>query len=97
MLRYGFPVLARLKGLRGGPLDLFGASDERKMERRLIGDYEAGLDRMLAGLDKTRLPLAVKIAAVPDQIRGYGYIKEASVGPAKAAEAKLWAEWGAGA
>ena len=77
MLRYGFPALAKLKGLRGGPLDLFGATEERKLERRLIADYEAGLDRLLAGLTPQRLALAVKIAQVPDQIRGYGHIKEA--------------------
>ncbi len=73
MLTFGFPLLARLKGLRGGPLDLFGASEERRMERRLIADYEAGLDRLIAGLTAERLPLAAQIAAVPDQIRGYGH------------------------
>jgi indolepyruvate ferredoxin oxidoreductase len=94
MLDVGFPLLARLKRLRGGPLDLFGATAERRMERRLIADHEAGLDRLVAGLTAEKLPLAVKIAQVPDQIRGFGHVKDASVGPAKAAEAKLWAEWG---
>ncbi len=94
MLNVGFPLLARLKGLRGGPLDVFGHSHERKAERRLVADYEAGLDRLAAGLSSERLPLAVKIASVPDQIRGFGHVKDASIPPAKAAEAKLWAEWG---
>ena len=40
------------------------------------------------------LPLAVKIAEIPQQIRGYGHVKDASVVTAKAAEAKLWAQWG---
>ena len=93
MLRLGFPVLARLKGLRGGPLDLFGASRERRMERGLIADYEAGLDRLLAGLTPERLPLAVQIASVPDAIRGYGHVKEAAAATAKASEAKLWTQW----
>jgi indolepyruvate ferredoxin oxidoreductase len=93
MLSLGFPVLARLKGLRGGPLDLFGATPERKMERRLIADYEAQLDRLIAGLTRDRLPLATKIAAVPDAIRGYGFIKEAAVETAKETEKALWAEW----
>jgi indolepyruvate ferredoxin oxidoreductase len=48
---------------------------------------------MLAELTPERLPTAVKIAAVPQQIRGYGHIKEASVGPAKAEEKALWARW----
>jgi indolepyruvate ferredoxin oxidoreductase len=93
MLKAGFPVIAKFKGLRGGPLDLFGASEERRMERGLIADYEAGLDRILAGLTAERLPLAVKIAAVPDAIRGYGFVKEGSVKTAKTAEAGLWSEW----
>jgi len=93
MLDAGFPLLARLKGLRGTPLDLFGHTAERKMERRLIADYEAGLDRLVAGLTALRLPLAVKIAEIPQQIRGFGHVKDASVGPAKAEAAKLWAEW----
>ena len=93
MLTAGFPVLAKLKGLRGGPLDLFGASEERRMERGLIADYEAGLDRLVAGLTAERLPLAVKIAAAPDAIRGYGFVKEGAVKTAKAAEAGLWRAW----
>ncbi|MFI4933472.1 MAG: indolepyruvate ferredoxin oxidoreductase family protein [Caulobacterales bacterium] len=93
MLRFGFPVLARLKGLRGGPLDLFGASAERRMERRLLADYEAGVDRLLAGLSAERLLLAVKVASVPDAIRGFGHVKDAAVARAKQDEAALWAEW----
>jgi len=93
MLKAVFPVLARLKGLRGTPLDLFGHSAERKVERRLVADYEAGLDRMLAGLTAERLPTAVRIAEIPQKIRGYGHIKEASIGPAKAEETALWARW----
>jgi len=93
MLKYGFPVLARLKGLRGGPLDLFGATAERRMERALMADYEASLDRLLAGLTPARLETAVKVASVPDQIRGYGAIKDAAVVEAKASEAALWRQW----
>jgi indolepyruvate ferredoxin oxidoreductase len=93
MLDKGFPLIARLKGLRGTPLDPFGRTAERKMERALIADYEAGVDRLAAGLSAERLPLAVKIASVPQQIRGFGHVKEASVGPAKAEEQKLWAQW----
>jgi indolepyruvate ferredoxin oxidoreductase len=97
MLRWGFPTLARLKGLRGGPLDLFGASAERRAERKLLADYEAALDRLLAGLTAARLPLATKIAALPDQIRGYGHVKAAAMETANAEGAKLWSQWDAGA
>jgi indolepyruvate ferredoxin oxidoreductase len=93
MLRWGFPVLAKLKGLRGTPFDPFGGHAERKTERALIADYEAGLDRLLAGLTPERTALAVPIAQVPQGIRGFGPVKEASIKVAKADEAKLWAAW----
>jgi indolepyruvate ferredoxin oxidoreductase len=94
MLDLVFPMLVRMKGLRGGAFDIFGKTEERRMERGLIVSYEAQLDRILAGLTPERLPLAARIAAVPQAIRGYGHIKEASVVAAKADEAALWAEWG---
>jgi indolepyruvate ferredoxin oxidoreductase len=93
MLDAAFPVIARLKGLRGGPLDIFGYSEERKMERRLIAEYEAGLGKLLDGLSAERLPLAVDIAANPQEIRGFGHIKDASVKAAKTKEARLWKRW----
>ncbi len=93
MLDAVFPVLARLKGLRGSPLDLFGYSEERAMERGLIMTFEGDLERIVAGLRPDRLPTAIKLAIVPQSIRGYGHVKEASVGPAKAEVARLWDVW----
>jgi len=68
-------------------------TEERKMERGLIKDYEAGLSRLLAGLTQDRLATAVQIASIPQKVRGYGHIKEASIGPAKAEEKALWGRW----
>jgi indolepyruvate ferredoxin oxidoreductase len=93
MLEVAFPLMAKMKGLRGGALDIFGKTEERRMERGLIASYEAGLDRLVAGLTVEALPLAVKIAQVPQAIRGYGHVKEAAVVTAQAAEAKLWEQW----
>ncbi|ODT85902.1 indolepyruvate ferredoxin oxidoreductase family protein [Phenylobacterium sp. SCN 70-31] len=93
MLDLAFPALARLKGLRGGPLDVFGRTAERKMERGLIADFERDIDRLLADLTPERLPLAARIARVPQQIRGFGHVKEASLGPAKAEAKRLWKQW----
>jgi indolepyruvate ferredoxin oxidoreductase len=93
MLDPGIPLLAKLKGLRRTPLDPFGHSAERKAERRLIADYEAGLDRLVRELTAERLDLAVKIASVPADIRGFGHVKAASIPPAKAAEQRLWRDW----
>jgi indolepyruvate ferredoxin oxidoreductase len=95
MLDLAFPVMARMKGLRGGALDIFGKTEERRMERGLIASYEVALDRLVAGLCVESLPLALKIAEIPQQIRGYGHVKDASVKTAKAAEGVLWAQWGA--
>jgi indolepyruvate ferredoxin oxidoreductase len=93
MLDAAFPMMAKMKGLRGTALDIFGYTDERKMERRLIADYEAALARIVSGLSSERLATAVQIAALPQKIRGYGHIKEASVAPAKAEEKALWGRW----
>ena len=97
MLDLAFPMLARMKGLRGGALDIFGHTEERKMERGLMASYETTLDRLSAGLSAESLPLAIKIAEIPGQIRGFGHVKDASVATAKAAEEKLWERWGGAA
>jgi len=86
-------LLARFKGLRGTPLDPFGHSAERRAERALIGDYEAVLDEVLAGLSPDNHALAVAIAAVPEKIRGFGHVKTGSIALAKAEEAMLLAEF----
>jgi indolepyruvate ferredoxin oxidoreductase len=93
MLDAAFPAMARMKGLRGTALDIFGYTAERKMERGLIADYEAGLRKLVAGLTPERLETATRIAAIPQKIRGYGHVKDASVGPAKAEEKALWGRW----
>ena len=84
-----FRILARLKGLRGTPLDIFGHTAERKMERRLIADYEATLETLLANLDGDNHAIARDIAALPETIRGFGHVKEKSIEQAKAREAEL--------
>jgi len=93
MLDLAFPVIARMKGLRGGAFDVFGKTEERRMERGLIADYEVTLDRLTAGLRSENKALAVKLAEVPSEIRGYGHVKEAAVEKAKATAAKLWGQW----
>ncbi|WP_064574640.1 indolepyruvate ferredoxin oxidoreductase family protein [Cupriavidus gilardii] len=70
-----FKVLARLKGLRGGPLDVFGKTEERRTERALIGEYRALLDELVAGLNAANHGTAVALASLPDDIRGFGHVK----------------------
>lgn len=74
-----YKVLAKMKGLRGTAVDVFGYTAERKMERGLIQTYEKTIDELIGSLDHDNHSLAVKIASLPDKIRGYGYIKEESV------------------
>jgi indolepyruvate ferredoxin oxidoreductase len=71
-----FKVLARLKVLRGTPLDLFGYSAERRTERRLIEWYEGLVENMLRDLDGRRLADLVALAKAPLEIRGFGPVKD---------------------
>jgi len=84
-----FRILAKLKGLRGTPLDIFGMSEERKTERRLIVEYETVVAEMLERLDRENLKLAVEIASVPEHIRGFGHVKRRHLGEAKKRETEL--------
>jgi len=73
-----FRVLAQFKGLRGTPFDPIGYTHERRMERRLIGEYEALIRSLLPKLDAARLPAAIEIARAATDIRGYGPVKLAA-------------------
>ena len=88
-----FKLLARLKGLRGTAFDPFGYMAERKQERALIGQYESLVDELLGGLTPANHALAVKLASIPDDIRGYGHVKDAHLAKAKRKEADLLAQW----
>nr|WP_018972028.1 indolepyruvate ferredoxin oxidoreductase family protein [Rudaea cellulosilytica] len=88
-----FKLLAKFKRLRGGALDVFGKTAERKMERQLIADYFATVDELLSKLDRNNLKLAVDIASIPERIRGYGHIKEANFAKAAAAHRELMSGW----
>ena len=74
-----FPLLARLKFLRGTAFDVFGYSKERKHERQLIVDYSRAIEQVSSKLDQTNLPTAVEIAQLPETVRGYGHIKQKSM------------------
>jgi indolepyruvate ferredoxin oxidoreductase len=86
-----FRLLAKLKGLRGTAFDIFGYAADRRMERQLIADYERTVDEVLAALTHETHGLAIDIASIPEQIRGYGHIKHAHLERAKAREAELLA------
>ncbi|MDZ4145835.1 MAG: indolepyruvate ferredoxin oxidoreductase family protein [Burkholderiales bacterium] len=75
-MRTAFGVLARLKGLRGSALDIFGKTEERRTERALVGEYRASLEEILVSLTAQNHAAALEVARIPEQIRGYGHVKE---------------------
>jgi indolepyruvate ferredoxin oxidoreductase len=85
-----FKVLARLKGLRGTRFDMFGRTAERRMERRLRNDYEADMIRLACELAPETHDIAVKLAALPDGLRGFGHVKEAAFDKLAADAGRLW-------
>jgi len=92
-----FGLLAKLKGLRGTALDVFGKTEERKMERALIAEYRACIEELLKGLNANSLPLAVDIARIPEEIRGYGHVKHRHLMQARPKWQQLMQQWRSGA
>jgi indolepyruvate ferredoxin oxidoreductase len=88
-----FRMLAKLKGLRGTPLDIFGYSHERRAERAAIIEFEADLDRLIAGLRADNIDQATAIAALPLDVRGYGPVKEEASRKVAARRDMLFAHW----
>lgn len=91
-----FSVLAALRFVRGTPLDVFGYTAERKQERGLIDAYCQTVGDLLPMLNAGNLSQAVEIARIPEQIRGYGHIKERHLLAARSKEAELVRQFHAG-
>ncbi|MEH6593472.1 MAG: DUF6537 domain-containing protein, partial [Halioglobus sp.] len=88
-----FGVLAKFKFLRGTKLDPFGYFAERKMERDLIEKYFATVEALLTELNDDNHALAVQIAELPMNIRGYGHVKHESVQETHAKLEELLEQW----
>jgi indolepyruvate ferredoxin oxidoreductase len=88
-----FKGLAKLKILRGTALDPFGYTRERKVERALIEDYEALVEELLTGLTTDNHALAIRLASVPDDIKGYGHVKDAHLEKARRKQTELLQQW----
>jgi indolepyruvate ferredoxin oxidoreductase len=91
-----FALLGRLKVLRGTPFDPFGRAAERRMERALIAEYERDMDRVLAGLAPATRDIALALAALPLDIRGFGHVKAAAAEAAAHRRRELLAPFEAG-
>ena len=84
-----FRVLRHGKAVRGTVLDAFGYQAERRAERALAVQYTADLRALLAGLAAAHFDTAVALAGWPDQIRGFGPVKDANRAKAAAVRARL--------
>jgi indolepyruvate ferredoxin oxidoreductase len=88
-----FRVLARLKFLRGTDFDPFGRSAERRGERALIEAYRASLEEVISALDAGNHARALEIARLPEQIRGFGHVKERHLAKVRPQWDALMAQW----
>jgi indolepyruvate ferredoxin oxidoreductase len=88
-----FRLLARFKALRGTAFDPFGYTAERKQEQALIREYEGLIDELLTSLSLVNHSLAVKLAAIPEDIRGYGHVKESHLVKARHKWDDLLVQW----
>jgi indolepyruvate ferredoxin oxidoreductase len=91
-----FRVMARFKPLRGTWLDPFRNSDERKLERRLVAEFEADVADLVQRLTPSSHPAAVRVVGAYEAIRGYGHVKEASATEAAKARATALSELNGG-
>ena len=91
-LMTAFRVLAPMRFLRGTLLDPFRNSAERKLARELLQQYEQDLERLLERLDASNHATAVKMASLPDRIRGYGHVREQHAQAVSPERDKLWAQ-----
>ena len=82
-MRHLFPLLARMRRLRGTPLDIFGRTAERRAERTLLAEYEATLDHIATTFTPARAKSAAALAAWPAEVRGYGPIRAAAMATAR--------------
>ncbi len=95
-MKRGLKMLAALKGLRGTPLDPFGRTEERRMERALIKQYEADMAEVLPKVTPATHDVVVALAELPLKIRGYGPVKQANEAKAAKEREALLASFRAG-
>ena len=89
----GFKLLKHFKVLRGTPLDIFGSTEEREMERALIGEYVASIDEVLTKLNADNYALALEIANLPDAVKGFGHVKARNVVAVRSKWDSLMEKW----
>lgn len=92
-MRTALRIMAKLRGLRGSVLDPFGYSTERREERALIREYRLCIEELLKTLARENLEMALEIASLPENIRGYGYVKARHLATVRLTWENLMARW----
>ena len=87
-----FALLAKARGLRGTPLDPFGYTADRRLERKIIREYEADVLFLLKHLNPDHSDAARNLASLPAKIRGYGPVKEHAYQVTRKERSQLLAE-----
>jgi indolepyruvate ferredoxin oxidoreductase len=82
-------MLAGMKGLRDGRFDIFGRTAERRAEKALRDRYVADIEQLAATLTQQSLATAIALAKIPEQIRGFGHIKEQAMKAADSERERL--------
>jgi indolepyruvate ferredoxin oxidoreductase len=99
-IRYGgwmlvvLKLLAGMKGLRGSWLDPFHHSADRRLDHRLLTEYEAVLEKIIAGLTAENHAIAIDLALLTQEIRGFGPVKEETIAKTQPREAELLRRFG---
>ena len=92
-LMSAFRLMAPLRNVRGSLFDPFRHSDERRLARELLDGYRADIERLLPELSSANHAIAVQIAALPDKVRGYGHVRQASATAVASERDRLLAQW----
>jgi indolepyruvate ferredoxin oxidoreductase len=88
-----YKLLARAKGLRGTALDIFGYTAERRGERAAIGEFEALVRRIAGALTPETRAIAMELARLPQNVRGFGHVKERNAQAAATRQQRLLADF----
>jgi indolepyruvate ferredoxin oxidoreductase len=87
-----FKVLKTFKFLRGSIIDPFAYIEERKQERKLIKQYIDDIGNMIEKLDGKNIAIMKEIANLPQEIRGYGHVKEKAMHKAQKTRQELFSK-----
>ena len=86
-------VLRHFKFLRHSPLDIFNRTPHRKREWALLRQYEETLDELVRDLSLANREIAVQVASIPEQIRGFDTVKDSQAETALEKQTELLASF----